>query len=584
MKNTDLLSAIGKIDEKYINAEKTASKSKRAKNVFNVIKIASAAVFCAAVIGALWFVSYKNVINPQSGTDPDTSVTDDGSALSSDVGTSDTDGTPDKTDPVHTTAFLIRCFDEYLGGRTEANRYSATGHEITQDKYINIDFCVKLDVLKYAAVYSIDGTPAEDFSEKEVDISGYKFKYKNGLRLSVIDDGDVTDIENASLTDGEVKTVYDAYKKYLDCMDHKLITSAFYLCSKCGAGEYLGYDLSYAYYVNGAFIGLFNGEGTGVWTERIAGLDFIHDNSGQFVVLRKEKECEGLKAAYEQGMLSTGELDLLYTAYTATDAASVYTSYVKTNEFSIKFGDGEGEIGSVGNKENYDNRHTGMFTVNGDVCIVDFLNRRVNKYGENGDFKGAFSLKNGDTKSILSCAYLNGAYYTTEDNKIYRYTKEDEPELIYEGREGDVLSLSASTEYGCDYTHLYIKNIYGLYSIYKFYEDGSKTFINNFDNLQKQYEKMFSHSGDNAWDSLKLISYNSIYRAVVEKRYAPEPDLKSYIYLYWPDGTEITRYENGDDDCVYAGAYYAFNGNTVYALNVKEDRITVVQIKAVESR
>lgn len=490
MKNTDLLSAIGKIDKKYIksaeNAQKHAKSRENRADAGMIIKRVLSVSAAVVIIGGLWLFLF---IASQKRQDP--------------------------------------------------NSAASTGEDL--------------------------------FDESET-------SYEENTTDTV-----ETDPQDTEFT----KTSEITYTELKDA-GYPYITSAMYLCSKRGAGVYHGYDLVFAEYINGVYIGAFAEDDTKVWIEKVAGLDFVHENSRQFIILSKNGTvCEGLSAAYEQGLLTLDHIDQFFERYTGLVAAAQYTSLVKTNEFSVKFGDGAGEIGSVGNKENFDSRHTGMFTVNGDVCIVDFLNRRVNKYGENGDFKGAFSLKNGNTKSMTSCAYLNGAYYTTEDNKIYRYTKEDEPELIYEGEENDVILLSASTEYGCDYTHLYInRSIYKFNSIYKFYEDGSKTFISNFDSLQKEYEKMFSRKSDNTWESLKLISYHFVTNgpAVVEKRYAPEPDLKSYIFLYWADGTEIARYENGDDNCVYAGAYYAFDDNIVYALNVKKDGITVVQIRVAESR
>ena len=96
-------------------------------------------------------------------------------------------------------------------------------------------------------------------------------------------------------------------------------------------------------------------------------------------------------------------------------AAAKYTTLEKTNEFSVNFGDGEGEIGHPENMQDIEKLHGDLFIDNGYICIVDAAHRRINRYDENGNIKGYFSLKNSETKSLTCCVPFNNAYYTIED-------------------------------------------------------------------------------------------------------------------------------------------------------------------------
>ena len=575
MKNTDLLSAIGQIDDRYIITEASASNAKSKKTVFNVIKVAVAAVFCAGIIGGLWLISYKNVIAPQTGTDSESVLTAETDAASEEATKTDVNE-PDEID----ADVLMQSFEEFLGGRLEANKYSATEREITYKNRVEIDFCVKLDAFRYAAVYGTAGKAAEDVSDTFVDIAGYRFRYKNGRRLYLVDGGAAIPAENSNLSGIEAKTVYDAYTKYVECMQRHWLGSAMRDCFMNGEGEYNGYYLSYAFWNGDLAIGIFSySETEAKWTETVAGLDFVHYNDREFYVLKSGKSCYGLQNAYDSGLITLDDIDQLYESYTGSlIAAAKYTTLEKTNEFSVNFGDGEGEIGHLENMQDIEKLHGDLFIDNGYICIVDAAHRRINRYDENGNIKGYFSSKNSETKSLTCCVPFNNAYYTVEDGHIiYRYYEEDKPELVYEGGENESMRLSCCVPSGSDFIMLYKNG-----SEYKYYTDGSKEKIDT-----KQRDKDLTHfifRYIDAQFSYKIVNVIKNSRAIVEIRYSSEPLSKSHICYYWATGSEIASYTNGDEGDIYAGACYVYDNGKIYALNIKEDKVTVVCISIVITR
>lgn len=387
--------------------------------------------------------------------------------------------------------------------------------------------------------------------------------------------------ETSSVISDEI-TEKSGAENDLQSSEYPYITSALYLCSKKGAGQYCGYDLLFAEYINGAYIGLLSGGDSTEWTETVAGLDFVHESSGQFIVLSSGSVCEGLGAAYEQGLLSLDHIDQFFERYTGLVAAAQYTSLVKTNEFTVKFGDDDGEIAYFGNIEDPEKAPVNIFIDNGDICIADLLHRRINKYDENGNFKGAFSLNNKDTETITSCVILNNAYYTVEDgNKVYRYKEEDKPELFYAKNENDSLRLFASTEYDSDCVYLRINP--GMYSTYRLYEDGKKEYA-YIEDINQNMEHLINKGRSADYSFKFLIHYNPNPYVIIEKRYYSESDSISHLHYYWSDGTEIASYENGDENYIYAGLRYTFSNGNIYSLNLKEYGITVVQINIIESR
>ena len=46
----------------------------------------------------------------------------------------------------------------------------------------------------------------------------------------------------------------------------------------------------------------------------------------------------------------------------------------------------------------------------------------------------------------------------------------------------------------------------------------------------------------------------------------------------------IASYDNGDEGDIYAGACYAYDNGKIYALNIKEDKVTVVCVSIVITR
>ena len=205
MNSRQLLYAIGGIDEKFIvSAEKRLKDNKEdKKRVFNIIKSVAAAVFAVAVIGAVWVISYKNVITKISPADT---------------------AAGNQTDPDPAAALSIAAAAEIcLSERSDDNRvfYARDKTSIYRDDLRHIYFCMRVgtDYVMQAMEYGRDYPAGPDGCE----ISGYQFYYPYGYGLMYIDHIDggeyyIWDAYNNRklISDDELKEIYDAYNEFLN--------------------------------------------------------------------------------------------------------------------------------------------------------------------------------------------------------------------------------------------------------------------------------------------------------------------------------------------------------------------------------
>ena len=201
MKSRDLLSAIGKIDDKYVKSAEKSRNTEDKKRVFSIIRTVAAAVFAVAVIGTVWVISYKNVI---SKTNP--------------AGTQS-----DSTDPITDTApdLLSAAKKCLMQSDNKKVYYAKDGKSYYKDDLRNIYFCINvgdnyvLEVMTYGVPYP-DGPSGAD-------IGAYHFYYPAGYGLIFVNaaDGAEHHLYNAYydeklINDGELSEVYYAYNEFIN--------------------------------------------------------------------------------------------------------------------------------------------------------------------------------------------------------------------------------------------------------------------------------------------------------------------------------------------------------------------------------
>ena len=201
MKSRDLLSAIGKIDDKYVKSAENSRNTEDKKRVFSIIRTVAAAVFAVAVIGAVWVISYKNVI---SKTDP--------AGTQSDITDPITDTAPDLLSAAKKCLMLSDNKKVY---------YAKDGKSYYKDDLRNIYFCINvgdnyvLEVMTYGVSYP-DGPDEEN-------IGAYHFYYPAGYGLIFVNaaDGAEHRLYNAYydeklINDEELSQVYHAYNEFIN--------------------------------------------------------------------------------------------------------------------------------------------------------------------------------------------------------------------------------------------------------------------------------------------------------------------------------------------------------------------------------
>ncbi len=201
MKSRDLLSAIGKIDDKYVKSAEKCRNTEDKKRVFSIIRTVAAAVFAVAVIGAVWVISYINVI---SKTDP--------AGTQSDITDPITDTAPDLLSAAKKCLMLSDNKKVY---------YAKDGKSYYKDDLRNIYFCINvgdnyvLEVKTYGVPY-----PAGPDGQ---DIGAYHFYYPAGYGLIFVNaaDGAEHDLYNAYydeklINDEELSQVYHTYNEFIN--------------------------------------------------------------------------------------------------------------------------------------------------------------------------------------------------------------------------------------------------------------------------------------------------------------------------------------------------------------------------------
>ena len=201
MNSKQLLSAIGKIDEKYVRSAEKAQSKENKKRVFNVIKSVAAAVFAVAVIGTLWIISYKNVISKTDPTGTQSESTDPA-----------TDAAPD----------LLSAAKKCLSQSDNKKVYYAKdGKSYYKDDLRNIYFCINVGD-NYVLEAMTYGVPYPD-GPSGADIGAYHFYYPAGYGLIFVNaaDGAEHDLWNAYydeklINDEELSEVYYAYNEFIN--------------------------------------------------------------------------------------------------------------------------------------------------------------------------------------------------------------------------------------------------------------------------------------------------------------------------------------------------------------------------------
>ena len=201
MNSRQLLSAIGKIDEKYVrSAEKTPNKEDR-NRIFTVIKSVAAAVFAVAVIGTVWIISYKNVI---SKTDP--------TGTQSDVTDPTVDAAPDLLSAAK------KCL---MQSENKKVYYAKDGKSYYKDDLRNIYFCINVgdNYVLEVETYGVDYPAGPDGQ----DIGAYHFYYPAGYGLIFVNAADGAEhylwnayYDEKLINDEELSQVYNAYTEFIN--------------------------------------------------------------------------------------------------------------------------------------------------------------------------------------------------------------------------------------------------------------------------------------------------------------------------------------------------------------------------------
>ena len=212
-------------------------------------------------------------------------------------------------------SLLTLCFEEYLNTTAVAYRNSGNEAKITFDKFIDIDFCVALPGNKYAVLYRM-ANQTSDFSQKTENVSGYEFIYKNGLELKILDNNKISKLSETTLTDNELKWLYQWYEEYLSKNNNGRapwnvpeLREKFETFIKTGEA----YNVDYAYKTyDGVYIGILSCGDAMAWTETVSGYTFYHGNGNKYLVIKNGTLTEGLTEAYENGVISDETVEEFY--------------------------------------------------------------------------------------------------------------------------------------------------------------------------------------------------------------------------------------------------------------------------------
>ena len=213
-------------------------------------------------------------------------------------------------------SLLVGCFREYLNGNTLAYRNSGYEGKVTLYKFINIEFCAELSANKYAALFSIVDQEIPEFDEMSVIVSDHEFIYKNGLELKILNIDNISGLSEGVLTGVELDSLYGSYEEYLSKNNNgRAPWNVPELREKfetfITTGE--AYNVDYAYKTkDGIYIGIFSRGDLEQWEETVAGYTFEHGTGNKYLVIKDDTLTEGLKEAYDSGIISAETVKEFY--------------------------------------------------------------------------------------------------------------------------------------------------------------------------------------------------------------------------------------------------------------------------------
>lgn len=213
-------------------------------------------------------------------------------------------------------SLLVGCFREYLNGNTLAYKGSGNEGKAAFDKFINIEFCAELSANKYAALFSIVDQEIPEFDEMSVIVSDHEFIYKNGLELKILNIDNISGLSEGVLTGVELDSLYGSYEEYLTKNNNgRAPWNVPELREKfetfITTGE--AYNVDYAYKTSdGIYIGIFSRGDLEQWEETVAGYTFEHGTGNKYLVIKNDTLTEGLKEAYDNGVISAETVKEFY--------------------------------------------------------------------------------------------------------------------------------------------------------------------------------------------------------------------------------------------------------------------------------
>lgn len=228
--------------------------------------------------------------------------------------------------------YLRQSCEEFLDGEDERNVIDKPekDKELTLYNYIHIAFCKKLGGYKYAVLYQLTHQPIEETDGNEfymvyINEYNYSFYVNNGLMLKVLDEiGNISSLDDSDISGDEFKALYDSYTAFWESCYEEYLTNnnngrvpwnVPELREKfetfITTGE--AYNVDYAYKTkDGIYIGIFSRGDLVQWEETVAGYTFEHSNGNKYLVIKDDTLTEGLKEAYDSGVISAETVKEFY--------------------------------------------------------------------------------------------------------------------------------------------------------------------------------------------------------------------------------------------------------------------------------
>ncbi|MBQ7699655.1 MAG: hypothetical protein IJT49_04865 [Clostridia bacterium] len=211
-------------------------------------------------------------------------------------------------------SLLTLCFEEYLNG----NVYAFTGHEnegkLTYYNFIDIKFCTKLPGGKYAVIYKAEDDTADSTPSTVTEkVQGFEFIYNDGNIIKVFNGSGFTSLSNAELSFDELQNVYLYYNGFYNTYYDKARIIKILFDSFINTGTSHENNIYYAYKTSdGVYIGILAYGDLMEWEETVAGYTFDHPNGNKFLIIKNDILTEGLKEAYESGIISAENVKEFY--------------------------------------------------------------------------------------------------------------------------------------------------------------------------------------------------------------------------------------------------------------------------------